>query len=440
VSLARGDLQAARQDAEEGIALNERLGYRKMVWRCRVQLAEVLVELGHPEEAQAVLPAPSTRTELQDIVYDAPAQVRTRLANGDVEGALELAREILAHADRFPVYRGPLAVAVEAFVAGGDVEAGEAVIERAAAHDTKLGSALLAEMRGRLALARGDAHRALVPLRAAIEDAQRAGYRLLALRSRVLLAEAEGRDGERERGAARLREAVAEAERREARLIADRARAVARELGIAVPEATGEPADRPREPSPAPAGERLVTFLFADVRGYTDMSAENAPAEVAERMAGLYRFARRAVERHGGVVDKFAGDAVMASFNVSGTSVDHAVEALETALTIRDKAALADLPLGIGIATGAAIFGRGASDGNMAITGVATNLAARLQTAAGPGEILLSEETRRRVGRWLDEHGMSLERQELTLKGFAAPELAHRLAAPASIELTAGSV
>ncbi|MQA74174.1 MAG: hypothetical protein GEU88_07530, partial [Solirubrobacterales bacterium] len=166
----------------------------------------------------------------------------------------------------------------------------------------------------------------------------------------------------------------------------------------------------------------------------------SAPAEIAERMAALYRFARSTVERHGGVIDKFAGDAVMASFNVSGTSVSHAVDALETALTLRDKAALMDLPLGIGIATGAAILGRGASDANMAVTGVATNLAARLQAAAGAGEILLSDETQRRVEPWLGERGLEWERQELTLKGFDEPQVGHRLPAPSAIGLAADLV
>jgi adenylate cyclase len=186
-----------------------------------------------------------------------------------------------------------------------------------------------------------------------------------------------------------------------------------------------------------PAGERLVTSLFADVRGYTGLTAAEAPADAAERMAAFYRFARSAIERRGGVVDKFAGDAVMATFNVSGRSVDHAVDALESALTMRDKAALMDLPLGIGIATGAAILGRGASDDNLAVRGVATNLAARLQTAAEAGEILLSDEAHRRVDGWLRERGGGPEREELELKGFDQPQGGYRLPAPSSMPASA---
>jgi class 3 adenylate cyclase len=96
-----------------------------------------------------------------------------------------------------------------------------------------------------------------------------------------------------------------------------------------------------------------------------------------------------------------------------------------------------DLPLGIGIATGAAILGRGASEDNLAVSGIATNLAARLQAEAGPGEIVLSEETRRRVDAWLSDRDASPEREELSLKGFEKQQAAFRLSPPASLELAA---
>jgi class 3 adenylate cyclase len=124
----------------------------------------------------------------------------------------------------------------------------------------------------------------------------------------------------------------------------------------------------------------------------------------------------------------------MATFNISGRSVDHVTDALEAALTLRDKAALMDLPVGIGIATGAAILGRGASGDNLAVTGVATNLAARLQAAAGPGEVVLSDEAHRRVEGWLRERGRELEREEIDAKGFAQPQGAYRVPAPAPAE------
>jgi class 3 adenylate cyclase len=433
VRAARGDLAGAREDAEQGIVLNERLGYRKMVWRCRVQLAEVLAELGRYDEAQAVLPPRSERTELQDIVYDAAALIRTALGRGEVSEAIEVAREILEHGDRFTVYRGPLALATEAFAAAGDVEGAENALAYARSHPSDPAPAFVDEIEGRVLLARDEGSAARPALGRALELAESAGYALAAMRARLLLADAEGRDGDLDAAAATLGSVVTEAARTGARLIADEAAAVADRLGVALPEAASELAPSPREPEIVPTGERLMTSLFADVRGYTSLSATDAPAEIGERMAGFYRFARTAVERHSGIVDKFAGDAVMASFNVSGRSIDHTLGALQAALTLRDKAALMELPVGIGIATGAAIVGRGASDENIAVWGQSTNLAARLQTAAAAGEILLSEEAHRRVAAWLRDHGLESEREELELKGFAGPQAAYRLAAPSSI-------
>jgi class 3 adenylate cyclase len=63
--------------------------------------------------------------------------------------------------------------------------------------------------------------------------------------------------------------------------------------------------------------------------------------------------------------------------------------------------------------------------------GDTTNLAARLQTASGPGEIMLSEEAHRRLAEWLAAHEMAAAREELQLKGFAQPVAAYRLPAPA---------
>jgi class 3 adenylate cyclase len=431
VGLARGELEAAREAAEQAIAVHERLGYQKMVWRSRVLLAELLTELGQYEEASAVLPPASERTELQDIVYDAAAQIRNRLARGSTAEALELASEIRDRAEDLAVHRHPMAIAVEAFVAGGDLESADVVLAKARAHPGDAGSSFLDEMEGRILLGRGETVRAAEPLRATIDAAHEQGYPLVELRGRTLLAEAIGGDGAGEGVTTELAAVVERAERLGARLIAEGARAAAERLGIALPALEAEPATRPAEPEIVPAGERLVTSLFADVRGYTDMTGAEAPADVAERMAALYRFARSAVERRGGVVDKFAGDAVMATFNVSGRSVDHVDDALEAALTLRDKAALTDLALGVGIATGAAILGRGASDDNLAVTGMATNLAARLQAAAGPGEILLSAEAYRRVRDRLRERGVDPEREDLSLKGFPEPQAGYRLPAPA---------
>jgi adenylate cyclase len=148
-------------------------------------------------------------------------------------------------------------------------------------------------------------------------------------------------------------------------------------------------------------------------------------------MLTLHRWAATEVGRRSGIVDKFAGDAVMATFNVAGSRVDHAVLALEAALALRDKAALMDLPVGIGIAVGPAVVSRTVDDANVSVLGAATNLAARLQQAASGGEILLSDEAFRRVASWLDERGLSADEQRLELKGFEGTQPAFRLPASA---------
>jgi len=112
-----------------------------------------------------------------------------------------------------------------------------------------------------------------------------------------------------------------------------------------------------------------------------------------------------------------------------GARVDHAVLALEAALALRDKAALLDLPIGIGIAVGPAVVTRSVDSANVSVLGAATNLAARLQAAAAGGEILLSDDAHRRVAAWLDERGLAVTREELALKGLEGTQPAYRLAA-----------
>jgi adenylate cyclase len=144
-------------------------------------------------------------------------------------------------------------------------------------------------------------------------------------------------------------------------------------------------------------------------------------------MRMLYRLARVAVERRQGIIDKFAGDAVMATFNASGSRVDHPLDALEAAFALRDRAASIELPLGIGISVGPAILARGVSEDNIAVSGEATNLAARLQAAAGPGEIMLSAEAHRRVTSLLAERNLTATEERLELKGFPEAQVAYRL-------------
>src|SRR4051794_39876008 len=147
---------------------------------------------------------------------------------------------------------------------------------------------------------------------------------------------------------------------------------------------------------------RTVTLLFTDVTGSTAMG-EQLDAEAYRAVMGRYfTTARTAVERHGGVVEKFVGDAVLAVFGIPEAHEDDALRAVRAAdelnhevaeLSVRLTAQL-DVRLAIrtGVNTGSVVAGTARAGGSFA-TGDAVNTAARLEQAAGPGEILLGATT-----------------------------------------------
>jgi class 3 adenylate cyclase len=435
VQKARGDLEGALDSTRAAIRSHERLGYRKMAWRARIQAAEVLAELGSGEQAAEILPPSSSRTELQDIIYDAGARIRAARSLGRPEEALPIADEILAEAERLASYRETLALGAEAIAAAGRTEGLEDLARAAREHPTTAGAAYLDEIEGRVALAGGDAEAAARGFESMLERAVEAGYPLVELRGRTLLARAHAAKGAGDEAVRELRAVADRARELHARLILREAGEAAEELGIELPVVAEEPAPAASVREVLPRGERLVTSLFADVRGYAELGTNLTPGALAERMAMLYRLARVAVERRQGIVDKFAGDAVMATFNVSGTSTDHPIDALQAALALRDRAGMIELPLGIGISVGPGVVGRAAGDDNIAVTGEATNLAARLQAQAGPGEILLSAEAHRRVADWLLDRDLEATEEELDLKGFAEPQVVHRIPAQSAVEM-----
>jgi class 3 adenylate cyclase len=430
---ASGDLLGALDSIRHAQAASAASTNEKVRWRTNVELAELLLELGRFDEAAATLPAPSDRAELQDIIYDAAPQLRLRLATGRLDEAVELAREIVEHANVFAVFPDTLAVATEALVAARLLDEADAAIRAARARGAEAGAPFLDEAEGRILLARGQADKAAAMLAGVAREAASRGFSLVAWRARALAAEAVGQAGRREEAQRELALVTSEAGRASAALIVSCARAAAERIGVAIPQAPQVPSSAAApEPGIARAGERLVTSMFADVRGYTALTATTAPADMSERITTLYRWAAAEVARHHGFVDKFAGDAVMATFNATGARVDHATLALDAALALRDKAALMDLPVGIGIAVGPAVVSRSVDPGNVSVLGSTTNLAARLQAAAGGGDILLSDEAHRRVASWLAERGLTAEREHLELKGFDGAQPAYRVASPSA--------
>jgi class 3 adenylate cyclase len=409
-------------------------GHEKMAWRSRVGLAQALAEADQGTEASQVLPPLSSRVESQDEVYDGTARIRTRLALADPAGALEAAHTISPPACNLA---SPLDAVADAARSEPDWLA--AFLNATPILGQVEQSPRLAAARGWLALYQGQTEQAVSQLERAESTFRHEGLLLDAWHAGRGLAEAEVRLGRQAAAAERLQRIVHEAEVKGALLAARLARETAAALGITLPEpelarSEGTTGRQDAEPQ-AGIGERLVTVMFVDVRGYTAMTGEKPPQEMADKISTLYRWAGQEIERHHGRVTHHAGDAVMATFNVSGVRLDHALHALQAAIAIRDKATYAGLPVGAGIAVGAAIVGQLTESAAPTAIGETPNLAARLQTKADAGEIVLSEETHRRVREWLAEHGVEAGLVQLELKGFDHPVNAFRIAAPATVGL-----
>jgi adenylate cyclase len=397
-------------------------GYQKMVWRISVLHAHALAENMRPEAAAAVLPPMSSRVDTQDATYDTAARVRTRLAAGDAAGAEADARTVPVNACKLASPADAVAEAVQ------DASWLRAFLDSLPVRGQVLESPRLGVARGRLALLEGRHADAIELLEKADAEFRRGGLHLDAWHVGRALAEAQFRVGEVEAAQRRLLSIIAEAEPAGALLAAKLARETAARLGLEIGAVSEKTEAAPGAPRFA-TGERMVSVLFADVRGYTELAGQSAPADLADRIATLQRWAAQEVGRRYGIVDKFAGDAIMATFNVSGQSVDHALAAVRAAIAIIDKAALAGLPVGAGVAVGPAIVGSLADSANLSVLGEATNLAARLQAGSAPGEVTLSEEAYRRVSGWLESQGIRSDRVELELKGIAGPVPAYRVAA-----------
>lgn len=143
---------------------------------------------------------------------------------------------------------------------------------------------------------------------------------------------------------------------------------------------------------------RLVTMLFADVCGSTDLGRSVDPEEVRALLGRFFGIAREVIEARGGRLEKYIGDAVMAVFGMPRTHDDDAVRAVDTGLELRDRIradpVLAPrIAVHLGIATGEVVAARDAAVGDFLVTGDAVNTAARLQQRAATWEVLVSGRT-----------------------------------------------
>ena len=146
---------------------------------------------------------------------------------------------------------------------------------------------------------------------------------------------------------------------------------------------------------------RLVTVLFADLVGFTGRSEASDPEQVRDLQRAYFGAVAAEVERYGGSVEKYIGDAVMALFGAPQAHDDDAERALRAALAIRDAVTTVDdgLEVRIGVNTGEVVGGPGGpggpQQGEYTVSGDAVNVAARLQQRAQPNEILAGGMTRR---------------------------------------------
>jgi class 3 adenylate cyclase len=192
------------------------------------------------------------------------------------------------------------------------------------------------------------------------------------------------------------------------------------------------------EPSMAELGgrEAEVSVLFADLAGFTAYSDDRPPIEVVEMLNTYWADAVPTVtEREGGLIERFAGDAILVVFNALDDQPDHAVHAVRAAVemqqsaeeTARDHAGWPRFRIGVNTGPAALAIVGGGQQRSFTAIGDTTNVAARLQAAAQPGSVLIGEATYELVRGEIaaEPHG------ELELKGKAAPVPVYEVSASA---------
>jgi class 3 adenylate cyclase/tetratricopeptide (TPR) repeat protein len=162
-----------------------------------------------------------------------------------------------------------------------------------------------------------------------------------------------------------------------------------------------------------------VTVLFCDLTGSTALGETLDPERLRALLANYFELMKAIVERHGGTVEKFIGDAVMAVFGVPVLHEDDALRAVRSAVEMRDALPELGLQGRIGVTTGEVVTG---TEERLA-TGDAVNVAARLEQAAQPGEVLIGQPTLALVRDPAEVEPVD----PLELKGKAEPVPAFRL-------------
>ena len=167
----------------------------------------------------------------------------------------------------------------------------------------------------------------------------------------------------------------------------------------------------------APQERRTVTILFVDLVGFTERSDTADPEDVRRTLVPFHEQAKAAIERFGGHLDKFIGDAAMGVFGAPVTHEDDPERAVRAALELV-AASEGGHPIRVAVNTGEAVvsMGTGPQVGE-AVAGDVVNTASRMQSAAPPGGIVIGELT------WIAvrDHFETEEREPFTAKGKAEP-------------------
>jgi adenylate cyclase len=147
--------------------------------------------------------------------------------------------------------------------------------------------------------------------------------------------------------------------------------------------------------------KKEATVLFADIRGFTSYSESREPEDVVEKLNQCFEIASQVILDHGGYIDKFIGDAILAVFGVPFEQPNHTEKAVKAAMVMQEKFTQADhhenrmlRSIGIGLKSGTVVSGNIGSQEKMEYTviGDTVNVADRLNGLAGPGEVIIGKD------------------------------------------------
>jgi class 3 adenylate cyclase/tetratricopeptide (TPR) repeat protein len=179
-------------------------------------------------------------------------------------------------------------------------------------------------------------------------------------------------------------------------------------------------------PSPTLEERKIVSVLFCDLVGFTAASEQQDPEDVRARIRPYHARLRQEIERHGGTVEKFVGDAVMAAFGAPVAHEDDAERAVRAGLRILEAIAELneddpelDLQVRVGVNTGEAVVAIDArpEEGEGMVTGDVVNTAARIQSAAPVDAVAVGEQTHRATSRLFDYEPL----EPVSVKGKSEP-------------------